>query len=187
MERRCDQKADCDDQTDETSCQIVHVNPVQYLKDKPPPPLEVGDDVKIFVNVDITRVLSISEVDGIFETQQSIGLEWRDPRLQLYNLRPSTDSNTLLEAEKNQIWIPSVTFVNTATQERSLRDNSSLVTVARKGGLVRSSMEQVLNIYIYEGSENPFLITRVYSTKWLCSYDMLLYPFDTQSCLMRLA
>ena len=26
------------------------------------------------------------------------------------------DSNTLLEAEKNQIWIPSVTFVNTARQ-----------------------------------------------------------------------
>ena len=39
---------------------------------------------------------------------------------------------------------------------------------------------KVLNIYIYEGSENPFLITRVYSTKWLCSYDMLFYPFDTQ-------
>ena len=38
----------------------------------------------------------------------------------------------------------------------------------------------MLNIYIYEGSENPFLITRVYSTKWLCSYDMLFYPFDTQ-------
>ena len=36
--------------------------------------------------------------------------------LQLYNLRPLMDSNTLLEAEKNQIWIPSVTFVNTATQ-----------------------------------------------------------------------
>ena len=36
--------------------------------------------------------------------------------LQLYNLRPLTDSNTLLEAEKNQIWIPSVTFVNTARQ-----------------------------------------------------------------------
>ena len=29
---RCDQKADCDDQSDETSCQIVYVNPKQYLK-----------------------------------------------------------------------------------------------------------------------------------------------------------
>ena len=69
-------------------------------------------------------------------------------QLQLYNLRPLTHQNTLLEAEKDQIWIPSVTFTNTATQvvisvkqsqvrtmlmqERSLRDNSSLVTVARK-------------------------------------------------------
>jgi len=43
-----------------------------------------------------------------------------------------------------------------------------------------------LNIYIYEGSENSFLINRVYSTKWLCSYDMLFYPFDTQSCYMLL-
>ena len=37
-------------------------------------------------------------------------------QLQLYNLRPLTHQNTLLEAEKNQIWIPSVTFTNTATQ-----------------------------------------------------------------------
>ena len=29
---RCDQKADCDDQSDEASCQIVYVNPEQYLK-----------------------------------------------------------------------------------------------------------------------------------------------------------
>ena len=46
--------------------------------------------------------------------------------------------------------------------------------------LIKMFHMKVLNIYIYEGSENPLLITRVYSTKWLCSYDMLFYPFDTQ-------
>ena len=30
---RCDQKADCDDQSDEASCQIVYINPEQYLKE----------------------------------------------------------------------------------------------------------------------------------------------------------
>ena len=78
---RCDQKADCDDQSDEASCQIVYFNPDQYLKvsvfvisqiswswnilmhqDKPPPPLEIGAKVQILVNVDIKRVLTISEV-----------------------------------------------------------------------------------------------------------------------------
>ena len=32
------------------------------LQDKPPPPLEVGSLVKILVNVDIKRILTISEV-----------------------------------------------------------------------------------------------------------------------------
>ena len=75
----------------------------------------------------------------------------------------------------------------------------SLNSVNRKGGMVRSNMMEVvtnlciftkstkvLNIYIYEGSENPFQITRVYSTKWLCSYDMLFYPFDTQVTIFAL-
>ena len=46
--------------------------------------------------------------------------------------------------------------------------------------MILEQNSKVLNIYIYEGSENSFLINRVYSTKWLCSYDMLFYPFDTQ-------
>ena len=71
-------------------------------------------------------------------------------------------------------------FVNTASQDRSLRDNSSLVLISREGGFVRSGMEVVDNIFVYSGADNPLLISRVYSTKWLCSYNMLYYPFDTQ-------
>ena len=79
-------KADCDDKSDEVSCQIVHLEPGYFkesavftilvikiikktskadtitLQDTPPPPLEVGSLVKIFVNVDIKRILTISEV-----------------------------------------------------------------------------------------------------------------------------
>ena len=78
------------------------------------------------------------------------------------------------------IWIPSVTFLNTADQERSLRDNKSLVTVDRLGQFTHSDASQATNIYIYSGIDNRLKITRVYSTKWLCNYDMLWYPFDTQ-------
>ena len=78
------------------------------------------------------------------------------------------------------IWIPSVTFLNTADQVRSLRDNKSLVTVDRFGQYHNSDSSKTKNIYIYSGEENPMEITRVYSTKWLCNYNMLWYPFDTQ-------
>ena len=36
------------------------------------------------------------------------------------------------------------------------------------------------NIYVYPGEGSPLEISRVYSTQWLCSYQMLNYPFDTQ-------
>ena len=32
MDQRCDQNTNCDDQTDERNCKIVHVNPDQYQK-----------------------------------------------------------------------------------------------------------------------------------------------------------
>ena len=122
----------------------------------------------------------LPEVEGVFETQQLLELEWCDPRISLHDLQEHDYQNTLLEAEKNLIWIPSVTFLNTAHQERSARDNSSMVTVSRLGPRTRSSISERKNIYIYKGSENPLLIGRVYSVKWLCSYDMEWYPFVTQ-------
>ena len=36
------------------------------------------------------------------------------------------------------------------------------------------------NIYMYPGAGSPLEISRVYSTQWLCSYQMINYPFDTQ-------
>lgn len=143
--------------------------------------------VAVLVTIDIKRVLAISEVEGLFETQQSVILEWRDPRLTFHNLQAEEDRNTLSGVERSLLWVPSVTFVNTARQERSLRDNSSLVTVSREGRLERSGREEVDNIYIYAGAANPLTISRVYSTKWLCSYNMLYYPFDTQTCSLLLA
>ena len=127
------------------------------------------------------------QVDGIFETQQEIEIEWRDPRVKFHNLLSFQFQNSLSEAEKDDLWIPALTFRNTAKQERSRRDNNSLVTVARLGSLERSGLGEEKNIYIYTGEENPLHVSRVYSTKWLCNYDMTWYPFDTQvGCLLEI-
>ena len=83
----------------------------------------------------------IFQVDGIFETQQELEIEWRDPRVKLHNLLSFQFQNSLSEAEKDDLWIPTLTFTNTANQERSKRDNNSLVTVARLGSLERSGLD----------------------------------------------
>ena len=48
-------------------------------------------------------------------------------------------------------------------------------------------MKQVVdNVHIYRGGENPIKISRVYSSKFLCDYDMGKYPFDTQTCTIQI-
>ena len=61
-----------------------------------------------------------------------------------------------------------------------MRDNKSLVIVERHGLYQVSGDDVTKNVYQYPGNENTLKITRVYSTEWLCSYEMINYPFDTQ-------
>jgi hypothetical protein len=113
MENRCDRRADCEDQSDEKDCGIVHVDAERYLSDKPPPPINEESFVMVEVDVEITRILSINEVknicvvilvtnslfkvEGIFETQQFVDLSWRDPRIKFYNIKKQAFENSLLE------------------------------------------------------------------------------------------
>ena len=72
-----------------------------------------------------------------------------------------------------------VSYLNTADQDRTSRDNKSQVEVIREAGYV-TSQDGAKNVYVYSGEENTLKISRVYSTQWLCDYNMLYYPFDTQ-------
>ena len=110
----------------------------------------VNDKVAVEVDVDITRILLIDEVAGILETQQFVNLSWKDPRIQFHNLKQENFQNSLLESEKDIIWVPTVTFLNTARQERSQRDNTSLVTVERLGDYQISDDTEPNNVYIYQ-------------------------------------
>ena len=55
-----------------------------------------------------------------------------------------------------------------------------MITVSREGQYEISEDVEAKNVYIYKGKENTLKINRVYSTEWLCDYEMTNYPFDTQ-------
>ena len=119
------------------------------------------------MDVDITRILLIDEVTGVFETQQFVNLSWKDPRIQFHNLKPEDYQNSLLESEKGMIWVPTVTFLNTASQERSQRDNTSLVTVERLSGYTISDDTEPNNVYIYQvGSDTTYNKTKYCRLRW---------------------
>ena len=55
-----------------------------------------------------------------------------------------------------------------------------MITVGRQGEFIVSEDSMLENINIFSGKENILQITRVYSTEWLCNFEMVSYPFDTQ-------
>ena len=78
-------------------------------------------------------------------------------------------------------WNIQIHFISTfLLQEQSLRDNKSLIIVEKQGDYDISGDTEDKNVYLYSGEENTLKISRVYSTEWLCNYEMINYPFDTQ-------
>ena len=109
---RCNRFGDCEDESDEKNCKTISVDGSKYLKDKTPQEEDV--EVTVFIDVDTSRILSIDEVEGTFEVQQSIILTWRDARIIFLDLKDDQQENSLLKSEKETIWTPSLTFLNTA-------------------------------------------------------------------------
>ena len=184
MEHRCDQKTDCSDVSDEKGCKMVHLDPKRYLKDKTPPPTVKGNKVFVNVSINLLDVLEIDEVAMLFKTKYKLFIQWFDPRITFYNLKVNAELNTLLPDEMSSIWIPSITFYNTETNDGSIRDMETFGSVVREGNFSVSTLDYLDNIYLFDGAENPLIINRIYNTEWICTYDMAWYPFDTQTCSM---
>ena len=59
---RCDQNYDCQDGSDEADCRIIEIDESRYLKDKPPPMMEHGNLLNVTIDIEITKILLIDEV-----------------------------------------------------------------------------------------------------------------------------
>ena len=90
--------------------------------------------------------------------------------------------NTLTLQSRQQIWIPQVVFYNTEVKSESVNDDKAFATVRRQGLYQRRNISYLHNAYMYSGKENPITLSRVYSDKFICEYDMAVYPFDVQRC-----
>ena len=143
------------------------------MKDRPPKAALVK------LRIELLKVLNIDEVSMLYETQYIVNLEWLDPRITFYNLHEDQGLNTLVEEEKLKIWTPALVFDNTKHKTRSKMDEESAISVKQEGNYTKNDLDDVDNIYIFKGSENPLMMRRVYKTEWICDYEMNWYPFDT--------
>ena len=62
----------------------------------------------------------------------------------------------------------------------TIDETYSTMYVTREGGFVRSGLDSVDEVEIFQGSENKVTLIQTYSKKFHCTYLLQTYPFDTQ-------
>ena len=184
MDLRCDGKKDCEDGTDETDCSRIRIFE-GYNKKLIPLPLE--GQVKFYYNIsiNISKIISIDEIDGKFKTKMTIGRYWFNPQLTYLDLHKSDDKNDLTLDDKNLMWIPRTVFHNLESG-KGLQKTDKLDVLRIIPNSVfefeRSEKTENKNARIFKGSNNGLSYQREFSVKWMCDFDLAWYPFDSQIC-----
>ena len=129
-------------------------------------------------------VQDIQEVGQYFELKFRLSLNWKDARVQFYNLKVDQSMNSLSMDEKLSLWTPTIVFWNTKQQLKSVNDQDSFASIKRSGTgtIIDRSVNE--DIEVFRGVENEITFSRVYSIKFFCDYQMAWYPFDIQTCTM---
>ena len=157
---RCNRHDDCEDVSDEKGCKLVDLDESKYLKENPP------QDAEVKIKIELLKILEIGEVEMLFRTQYAITLEWFDARLTYYNLHSDQELNKLTNEEAQQIWIPSMIFDNTDDKTRTKRNEEYLLSIKKEGIFSKSNIDNVDNIFVYDGADNPIEMNQVYHTSW---------------------
>ena len=183
---RCDGEPNCSDASDEVECKFIEKSDSYQKHLSPPPVNSMSSKVNVNTTVKIKTIQEINEIESAFQVQFWLKMSWMDKRLTFFNLKEQQTSNSLTEAEKGQIWVPVLTFLNTEKQDSTILDEKTKIQIARRGSYIQSSLTEAENMQKFSGATNPLVMTQFYNTKFRCDFDMRWYPFDTQRCSLVL-
>ncbi|MCL4142495.1 UNVERIFIED_CONTAM: hypothetical protein GTU68_026898 [Idotea baltica] len=111
LEKRCNLKLECPDQSDESECTLIDV-PTGYKNTIPPPPTQPPKPLYIHFSTNIISFPAIRTQDLTFETSIELHLRWRDQRLTYQNLKRDRSLNLLSFEQAGIIWTPKLFFAN---------------------------------------------------------------------------
>ena len=131
--------------------------------------------------MDLGKITGIIEIDMKFEVKFELFIDWFDKRLTWMHLLNNKSLNILIDDEISKIWTPTLVFKNTEQEEMTRFDNSSIILIEKATDFETDQSDLHETTY-FPGSENPISYSRMYTTNFLCQFELQRYPFDTQTC-----
>merc|ERR1719193_1117343 len=189
IEQRCDQTSNCVDESDEDNCKLIFMKD-NYNKKIAPFSFDKINNVNIPVNINVSMsvidIIKIAEVNHIYTLKFRLVLEWYDYRIKYFNLKGTRSQNALALQDVQRLWIPFLVFDNTERNEATKGTEDTELTLTREGDYIGSTDDNVEEINIFEGQFNRITFEQVYTKTFKCTYQLQLYPFDTQVCTVNL-
>ena len=146
--------------------------------------------IPVRLSITLLKIVGIEEAENSIDLQFQIEMEWYENRATYNNLKENSGMNVLSEEGVKSLWLPLITYTNTDQKDTTrlgMQDEwSTQVKVRREGNLIRGGLEIVDEVEIFQGDQNPLVMTQVYTKTFQCQYDFQLYPFDTQTCSIRM-
>ncbi|KAA0202282.1 hypothetical protein HAZT_HAZT004939, partial [Hyalella azteca] len=152
----CDGIAQCQDQSDENNCAILHVP--QTYNSRSPPQNEAS--LIINFNIEILQVLEIDDDHHWLQLDLVVTLTWKDGRLKFMNLHKDSDNNFLSDDEVAQIWTPKFQFSPVQDGDSTLIDKQ--VQIVAAGKALSTDYNRHREDSIYPGASGEVVLSQYF-------------------------
>ncbi|XP_071543632.1 uncharacterized protein [Panulirus ornatus] len=184
LSKRCNLELDCDDHTDELNCETL-VKPPGYEKRLPPPKVNSSTPAIVNITCDIRLIRKLDLLDSQLIMDVVFKRSWYDSRLRYKNLHADNNLNQIDDL-MNRAWYPDVTILGTDNSQVNAQPRRTAAWGERTAGPLPDNYQLIDEDVFYSGAANPLVLQREMTFDLMCTFDLTLYPFDTQRCTMTL-
>nr|XP_040574129.1 gamma-aminobutyric acid receptor subunit rho-2-like [Lepeophtheirus salmonis] len=187
LDRICNNFWDCLDESDENYCSNIETK--NYRKEFPPSLSYRSNKLLIKVQLTLFDITAIKQLEDVLTIHFLFRLDWKDHRLDFMRLNESNPS-ILTEKEKASIWIPMVSFLNSAGSITTLIVDPLAEVSIHKSTTAQGKISPMSTIHealTFNGNEAEIRYKRAFEFPIHCKFDFGFYPFDTQICKIEVS